>query len=74
LTAPKDLGGAITEAQATGISDDGLALCGTGVNPRSKVEARVARNVMKIDCGDGCDNDGDGFADCGDTDCAIQCL
>jgi len=40
-----------------------MVICGTGINPQHNVEARVARNAMEIDCGDGCDNYGDGFAD-----------
>ncbi len=58
--------GAWTLFEATGISDDGMVICGTGVNRQHNVEAWVAKNVMEIDCKDGADNDGDGLADCDD--------
>jgi uncharacterized membrane protein len=60
--------GAWTLFEATGISDDGMVICGTGINLQHNVEAWVAENVMEIDCEDGADNDGDGLADCDDPD------
>jgi hypothetical protein len=50
-----------TLTSAMDISDDGLVIVGTGVNPSGASEGWIA--VMPVECSDGLDNDGDGLVD-----------
>jgi probable HAF family extracellular repeat protein len=46
---------------ASGVSDDGLTIVGSGTNPSGEGEAWMA--ILDIACSDGLDNDGDGLID-----------
>lgn len=48
-----------------------LALTGCGDDGKPKGQSDAGPTAGETDCGDGADNDGDGFADCDDLDCRI---